>query len=296
MKKQLVIVPDDHYHKKINSTFLVYEIENGSLIHESPYNSDLNCVDLLGQGRPTFRPYGVTSDEEYLYIVSHKKLGKYNKKTFDYCGLVDIPLYVNTHQVLKNDNIFYVTHTSVNNIGIHGENDTFFNVDTLNCGEKPVSPSHAESVDKFHVNSICDYGGKIYFCLNNLGVYPSQFGYFDKSTYESKILTSAGNCCHDIQIINNKLYTLSTGTGEIIEIDLDNMQTFRYNVVNPQTTYLRGMDIFEENIIFACSNRYSDEMLPINNCFVATFNITDKTISKKFSVNHAEVIARIKVI
>ena len=289
----IIIVPDDHYHKKDNYTFLVYDL-NGELLHKSPYNPELDCVELQGQGRPTFRPFGVTFDDEYLYVASHKKLGKYKKNTFEFYGLVDVPMYINTHQITKDDDNFYIAHTAVNAIGIHGKINTYFDVETLLCVEKPPEPNHVNNLDTIHVNTVTDHDGKIYFCLHNLGKVPSQFGYFDKTTYESKIIASAGFCCHDVQIINNGLYALSSETGEIIEIEISTGQVTTHKVVNPSKTFLRGMDISDGKIIFCASNRYSDGVIPMNNCFVSTFDTTTKGIKRLFTIGEADVIVCMK--
>jgi hypothetical protein len=295
-KKLLIVVPDDHYHKKQNYTFLVYDFESGKLLHRSPYNEDLDCKELQGQRRPTFRPYGITCDDDYLYIASHKKLAKYNKKTFEYCGLVDIPMYVNTHRMLKSGEEFYVTHTSVNVIGVHGKTDTFFDAETLQCVNKPPHPEHAEEKDTVHVNSLTEHNGKIYFCLHNLDRKPSQFGYFDKSTYESEIFASVGGCCHDVRIINNTLYSLSSITGEIIEIDLTTFDTKKYKVVKRLRTFLRGMDVIGDKLIFVGSNHYSDGVIEMNNCFVANFDTKTKQTKRISNINHADIVNCIKII
>jgi hypothetical protein len=295
-KKILIVVPDDHYYKKDNYTFLAYDFESGKLIHKIPYNAELDCKDLEGQRRPTFRPYGVTSDDDYIYIASHKKLAKYNKRTFEYCGLVDIPMYVNTHRLLKSGEDFYVTHTSVNTLGIHGKTNKYFNVSSFDWVETPEQPDNAESHDTTHLNSLVEHEGKIYFCLNNLGLKLSEFGYLDKTTLEYKIIASAGVGCHDLQIIDNKLYTLSTGTGHIIEIDLSTGETTESKVVKKLKTYLRGMDVIDGKIIFIGSNHYSSGVMVMNNCFVASFDVTTKETKRLFNINHADTVACMKII
>lgn len=292
----IVVVPDDHGHKKDNFTFLVYDFD-GKLIYESPYNEELNCQELIGQGRPTFRPFGVSSDKDYLYIASHKKLARYDKKTFKFYGLIDVPMYINTHQILVVNNIFYICHTAVNVIGIHDKtNDAYFDVSTLKLVEQPLPPSHVKSYDTIHVNAITEHDGKIYFCLHNRGKKPSEFGYFDKITFESKIIASAGLCCHEVQILNNTLYALSSETGEIIEIDLVTEQPVTYKVSDPNKTFLRGMDILEDKIIFCGSNRYSDDIRYLSNCFVARFDPLTKNVNSQFYINNADIINSMRIL
>lgn len=292
----IVIVPDDHRHKKDNSTFFVFDLD-GNLIHESKNNPELNCEELAGQGRPIFRPFGIASDEDYLYIASHKKLGKYNKKTFEFLGIIDIPMYINTHQILKSGEDFYVVHTAVNTIGIHSKmNSLYFDVSQLKLVDKPLPPDNAENHDIIHVNAITEHNGRIYFCLHNLGKIPSQFGYFDKATYESKIIASAGLCCHDVQILNNTLYALSSDTGEIIEIDLDTEIPVTYKISNSDKTFLRGLDILDNKLIFCGSNRYTDDAIPMNNCYISIFDPLTKTVKRQFNIGEIDTVVCIKLI
>lgn len=294
--KNLIIVPDDHYHKTENFTFLVYDADSGELKHKIPKNNDLNCEELEGQGRPTFRPFGITTDDDYLYVASNKKLGKYDKNSFEYIGLVDIPMYINTHQILKDNDIFYVTHTAVNLIGIHNTENKYFDVASLQFVERPVDPLRVNEYDINHVNSLVEYDNKIYFCLHNLNTKPSEFGYFEKHTYESKIIASAGSCCHDIQILNGKLYSLSSHTGDIIEIDLSDNKTKIYKVVDGNKTFLRGMDILDNKIVFVASNLYSDGEMFMGNCFVGEFDTVTKKSNRKFNIPESDIVVCMKVI
>lgn len=295
-EKNLIVVPDDHYHKSENYTFLVYDVDSGELKYKIPENRELNCEELAGQGRPTFRPYGLTTDENFLYVASNKKLGKYNKKSFEYLGLVDVPMYINTHQILKTENTFYISHTAVNVIGIHGKDNKYFDVGTLKLVEKPNDPLGAETQDESHINSLFEHDNKIYFCLHNLDKKPSEFGYFDKETYESKIIAQAGSCCHEIRIVNNKLYSLSSQTGHIVEIDLSDNQVNLYKMVDSNKTFLRGMDVLDDTIIFAGSNRYSDGPIHMNNCFIASFDVHTKKAIKKFNIRDADIIKSLRLV
>jgi hypothetical protein len=251
---------------------------------------------LASKGRPIFRPFGIATDDDFLYIASHKKLGKYDKTTFEFIGLVNIPMYINTHQVLKSDDTFYVTHTATNSIGIHGKTDLYFDVETLKCVDKPMDPSNADTHDSYHVNSICEYGDKIYFCLHNLNKIPSQFGYFDKNTHESKIIASGGYCSHDVQILNDMLYSLSSGTGEIVEVDLITGHVSLYKVADSNKTFLRGMDLLNGKLIFSGSNLYSSGTMYMNNCYVSSFDPLTKEVDRQFSIMDSDIVTCMKII
>ena len=294
---RLVITPDDDSYNVNRPTFLVYDSVSKELVHTCNKLEELNAVEMTGQGRPTFRPYGIASDEDYLYVVSHNKLGKFNKETYEFLGLVDVPLFVNTHKIMRYRDSIYVTNTSNNTIGIHNlENRThkFFDVRTFKLTNDVATPANAESHDTTHVNSLYADGNKIYFSLNNLNRRSSQLGYFNADTFESEIVAEAGLRTHGVQVLNNKLYSLSSGTGEIVEVDLDTKDVALYKVVNSAKTYLRGLDVLDGNLVFCGSNTYSEERtIYMNNCFVAQFDVKAKVL---MNINAAYIIADMKVL
>ena len=119
---------------------------------------------------------------------------------------------------------------------------------------------------------------------------------FDKITYESSIIASAGICCHEVKILNNTLYALSSETGEIIEIDLVTKQPVTYKISDPNKTFLRGLDILDNTVIFCGSNRYTDDVIPMNNCFVAKFDPVTKTTKRQFNMYNVDTVVCIKLI
>ena len=296
----LIITPDDDSYDVNSPTFLAYGTKSKELLYTRPKQAELNSEELAGQGRPTFRPFGIASDEQFLYVVSHNKLGRFDKNNFEFCALVDVPLFINTHEMVVHNHIIYVANTSNDTIGIYDlktKEPKFFSVVKFNTTAEAPIPDNVESHDGAHVNSLCYHDNKIYFCLHHLDRRDSQLGYFDINTYETQIVAEAGRCNHGVQVLNNKLYSLSTGTGEVIEVDLVTRDVTRYKVVDSTKTFLRGLDILDGDIVFGGSNTYSEERtIYMNNCFAATFNVATKKASVLMQFDEAYIISDMKVI
>jgi hypothetical protein len=126
---RIVITPDDDSYDVNSPTFLVYE--NGKLIHTCPKLSELNSEEVANQGRPTFRPFGIVSDKQFLYVVSHNKLGRFNKDNYEFIDLIDVPLFINTHEMAAHDGVLYVANTSNDTIGIYNIKRTTISFLTL---------------------------------------------------------------------------------------------------------------------------------------------------------------------
>lgn len=296
----LIITPDDDSYDVNSPTFLVYDTESKALVHTSPKLPELYAEEFAGQGRPTFRPFGIASDEQYLYVASHNKLGRFNKDNYAFVDLIDVPLFINTHEMAINNGVMYVANTSNDTIGIYDIKlgySCFFNVNTFVCSDTAPTPDHVGSHDAAHINSLCYHDDKIYFCLHNLNQRTSQLGCFDINTFQAEIIAEAGYCAHGVQVLNGKLYSLSTGTGEVIEVNLDTKGVRLYKVVDSTKTFLRGLDILDGSIIFGGSNTYSEERtIYMNNCFVAQFDAATKKANVLINVKDAYIISDMKVL
>jgi hypothetical protein len=295
--ERLIVTPDDDGYNPNSPTFLVYDAKSKALLYTCPRLPELDSPELAGQGRPTFRPFGITSDEAHLYIASHDRLAKFDKNTYQFLGLVDVPLFINTHEIVMHNSKLYVANTSNDTIGIYTDSlCLFFNVTDFTVSPHAPTPDNVGSHDGAHVNSLCYHEGKIYFCLHYLDRRDSQLGYFDVNTLEAHIVAEAGRCAHGVQVLNGKLYSLSTGTGEIIEVDLSTKDVTLYKVVDSSKTFLRGLDVLDGSIIFGGSNTYSEERtIYMNNCFVATFDAAKKArVLMQF--DEAYIISDMKVI
>lgn len=292
---KLLITPDDAAFKSEHYSFLVYDLENKQLIHKKEKINELDCLHLQGQGRHTFRPFGIECNDEYIYIASNDRLGVFDKHTFEFISLIDVPLYVNTHQILINNDTLYTCNTSVDSIGIYNQQNKQFNLTTFEVGDCLPTPQNVESNDKKHVNSLCAYEGKIYFCLHNLNESMSKFGYFDESSFECIIIANAGYCCHGIKIIDNILYSLSSGTGDIVEINLTNNEVKYHPYVDPKNIFLRGLDVAGDYLVFGCSNNHNNEPKE-NNCFISLYNTKTNEINRVLGLPDIYVITDLKIV
>jgi len=292
----LIITPDDDGYNPNNPTFLVYDTESKKLVHTCPKLSALDSAEVAGQGRPTFRPFGIASDGEYLYIASNNKLAKFHN--YEFVGLVDMPLYVNTHELVAYGDTIFAANTANDTIGIYdGDTCLFFDVRTFSASQIAPIPSDVGSHDGVHVNSLSLHEDKLYFCLHHLNRRTSQLGRFDINTLEGEIMGEGGYCAHGVQVFNDKLYSLSSGTGEVIEVCLSTGGVALYKVVDSSKTFLRGLDILDGKLVFGGSNTYSDDRtIYMNNCFAAEFDTETKKAKPLMYFNEAYIISDMKVL
>jgi hypothetical protein len=302
---KLIITPDDRGYKEEVFTFLAYDIEKKTLLHKHPKIDELDCLNLKNQGRSTFRPFGITYDDN-IQIVSHDRVAEFDSLDYSFLGTIDVPLFVNTHQILKSGHILYATNTSNDTIGIYnlvtGDNKFLSVIDFQVLNEAPM-PLDAYSHDKCHVNSIYEHDDKIYFCLHNLGKKISQFGYFDKGTLKGELIGEAGYSAHNIVIINNHLYSLSSGTGEVVEINLETKNINKVRIVNEETTFLRGLDVYENKLFIGCSNSHNsydketnEKLIYKNNCYIMLLDTMTGNIERYMNIPDAYVITDLRIV
>jgi hypothetical protein len=302
---KLIITPDDHGYKEEVFTFLAYDIEKKTLLHKHTKIDELDCLNLANQGRSTFRPFGITYDDN-IQIVSHDRVAEFDSLDYSFLGTIDVPLFVNTHQILKSGNILYATNTSNDTIGIYdlltGENKFLSVIDFQVLNEVPM-PLDAYSHDNRHINSIYEHENKIYFCLHNLGKTMSQFGYFDKDTLKGELIAEAGYSAHNIVVINNHLYSLSSGTGEIIEINLETKNINKVRIVNEERTFLRGLDVYQNKLFIGCSNNHGTydketnrKIIYEDNCYIMLLDTMTGNIERYMNIPDAYVITDLRIV
>jgi hypothetical protein len=265
----------------ISSDDQIVTYNQNKIIHQS-VQSEIDCKHLEGKGRPTYRPFGLALDHNNYYVASNDKLGKFNKQTNEFESLVDVPLFINTHQIIKDDDTLYACNTSTDTIGIYQLNrkhNVFFDVNTLSIIDKPSKPLNVNEKDTRHINSLFDDGTNIWFCLHNKGLQPSQYGFFNKNTFQAQIVYASGFAGHGIIIKDNFLYTLSTGTGEFIAVDLNTKKENRYKVADSNTTFLRGLIYTNGKFLIGCSVNFKTPN-PIKHSYIAEVDIIAGTLKK----------------
>jgi hypothetical protein len=279
--------------------FLVIDLETNKEIHRQGKTKELDAPQLKNQGRPTYRPFGIDVDDQYIYVASNSKLAQFDKNTYEYIKNINIPMMVNTHQIIKDGDVFYICHTAIDTIGIHDAKNKlnrFVNVNLLNKVDIYNTPESADQLDSRHLNSLYDGGDKVYFCRHNKNITESDFGYIDKKTLEAKLIAKAGRCCHGIRFYDGYMYTLSTGTGEILEINLEDQSFKSYKLVDSKNTFLRGLDIVSDKIIIGCSvNFKNDTKDNVNLSYIIVADLKSK-IHNKFVLPGIKFINDLKVL
>ena len=99
-------------------SFYVLDIKTKDIVYKKTKQKELSSLPPE-KGRPLFRPFGITTDDKFIYLASNDRIGMFNKSTFGFVKLLDIPAFINTHQIIKHDNFLFICHTAINCIGIH---------------------------------------------------------------------------------------------------------------------------------------------------------------------------------
>lgn len=281
---RIIITPEDH-------DFVVYDLEQEELVHIGGRSEPLDNPALQGLGRNTFRPFGIAQDQNHIYIASNDRLGQFNKESFEFVKLIDYPLWINTHQIefdVANETL-YTCNTAIDTIGIyHPDYQKQLSINYMNVVEQKLKPRYADELDSRHVNTLHNTKDRVYFVRHNRNVVASDIGFFDKGTLEPRILISGGRCCHGIQIIENVLYTLSTQSGELLRIDLKTLNVEKFKLVDPDKTFLRGLDYADGKLVVGCSVNFKSNTED-KSCYIIVIDM--ENISYK---NH--ILDGIKVI
>lgn len=254
----LVLLTADRYSfqdKKF--TFFIYDLNSNQIIYKAPYQKELDCPDLIGQGRSTFRPFGITTSKEYIFISSNKKIGVFDKQTFNFLGVLCDNGVINTHQILYHKEHIYRTNTSSNSISkvnINTSSQTHFCLLTNTPIKNITTPENYNSHDKLHLNSLGYYDKELYIISHNLGN-PSELNKIDLNLTKSKKLNNKiGICNHDLNLYNSTFISLSTGTYNISVINLidNSIKTLPFQPLKEM--FLRGSFIKQNYLYFIGNN------------------------------------------
>jgi len=214
-----VIITGDKYGENTGPSFVSYNLD--FKVQDIIYTPELNDTQYEGCGRETHRPFGITSDDTYLYVVSHSKMAKYNLEDLTYAGLLDIPLYLNTHQILYVKDMMITCNSSNDTLGFHyigNPNNTvetkYFDISTQQWSEHCKIVGDCNVCDKLHVNSLFYKDNELYFCCHNKGEKNSDFYVMTLDNRDVTHYKECGYECHNI-IVDDDFYTLSSGTQEL---------------------------------------------------------------------------------
>lgn len=284
---QLVLTPD--YPNDPQFTFLVYDLESKRCVLKKEKNNNLDSINLADQGRHTFRPFGLYHYEDRIFVASNDKIAIYDSCSFEYKENLNVPLFINTHQILVQDNILYTCNTSTDTIGIHelDHNKSYFlDIRSYVISDSITPPKNAYSSDIHHINSLFYSNNRLYFCLHNKNRDLSEFAYLNLKDKKIVKIIKSGSCCHNIEIIDNVLYSLSTKTGQLLICDLNNLQIKHIDLVDSSIMFLRGMRAFNGDLLIGVFN-WRDQ----NNCFIIKYEIKTGKVSDYLKINDAYSIS-----
>tara|TARA_B100000287_G_C20594616_1_gene765637 strand:- start:41 stop:928 length:888 start_codon:yes stop_codon:yes gene_type:complete len=289
----MLLITTEH---KTQSSFILFDEEKCKIKKVVPYEKDLDS-HLENQNRPTFRPFGIAYDGDFIYVASNDRICSFDKKTFEYKKLITSSGRINTHHILYHNNFIYRCDTAVNCI-------TRIDLKTLeeihyDClFREKISPLtktiDAKQIDVLHINSISIYKDKLYVVAHCLGRRSSPSYSFtldlDLNNYENHI-DNLGFSVHDIIVLNNESYVLDTSSGNLVKFDSKKNKK-KYNIVNSNKWFLRGMTKKNKYLyIFAGPNHKTTKNLTKSKLII--FNLETKTFDKKY-IDNINIIHQVK--
>jgi hypothetical protein len=258
---------------------------DGRLSIVAPYQKELDDPKLVDSGRETFRPFGIGADKDHILVASNTRLGKFSKVDFSFCGLAEGAIsFTNTHEIWVDQDTTYITNTANDSIGAHKSGRTrFFSFKNLEYPTPVVVPPNAYKYDTKHINSVEATDRMLYVvALNDSGNDNSAIYFITKNNWKVVAKVELGNKCHGVRRVGNTLYTLSTGTGELLEFDLEGALT-AHNIVDPNKFFLRGLRYANGNLYFVASQNFGVDNPP-EECWLYVMNEKTKTVTAKHSL------------
>ncbi len=295
---KVVFTGDRHYFGDEFYTFYVYDTDAQKIVYRKEKIDDLEFRDFPLEDRPSFRPYGISQDADRLYVVCHAKVAMFDKSDFAYRGCVEnLRAFVNTHQILKTPDRLYVCNTSCDTLGVLEDGAMrYLDLKTYEVVDTVEAPTDVNKRDRLHVNSILEAGDDLYLLFTDksrkLG---GAIVCLDKNTFAEKYLIEVGKKLHNITIIGNTLYTLSTGTGELVELDLKSQAMEIYPLANPDEIYLRGMVNLDGNLLISFSRNFNAET-SMRFSYLKLFDTEEKFVTDNLIVNKVDILNNMQLL
>jgi hypothetical protein len=249
---------------------------------------ELDNPNLDTKGRASFCPFGITKDENIIYVSSHLKIGMFDAKTYEYLGLVEgVASNLNTHQILIDGDLMYICNTSNDSLGILNlktkENKYVMLKDDIENGfeikDSVVFQKNFYAEDMLHFNSLCQHKDSLFLLFSVRGLSSSKVLEISKKDYQPiQIIEDFGTFNHDIVVTDESIYSVSTHTGELIEY-CRKTQTFQRHLIcrNVVDWWPRGLKKIDDTIyVFVGENFKSTKKFQFN--IVREFDLIDKKI------------------
>jgi hypothetical protein len=274
-------------------TFICYEFE-GKKIKPTFYKERIDELGLFPQnvpGRAQFFPFGIAKNDEYIYVISHTKLARFDANTYEYLGIVEeCKTGVNSHQILFDEDdldVLYICNTSNDSLTIFNfktkENKYVLLKDTIDDPFEIVDKIDFKfdvyTDDKYHFNSICQHGDSLFLLFCYKGNTPAKIVEISKKDYQPlNIIEDVGFFNHDIIATDEYLYTLSTQTGELVEYNRKDKTINRHKAcIDAEFWWIRGMKKINNSIYFFIGENWKKfKTLPL--IVVREFDLETKNI------------------
>jgi hypothetical protein len=118
---------------------------------------------------------------------------------------------------------------------------------------------------------------------------PSAIYVYDMNNFNIEgIIDGVGYLNHGLFVNNKSIYTLSTGTSELIEIDRNNFIMTSHKVAS-ESLFLRGMAYLDNYIYFGCTNNRS-MAFPYNFSFIRKYNILEGAVVNDLIMKDVKII------
>ena len=298
----ILLTPGKHFTKQpiATPTLYSYDTESETLSVLCDHEPTLDRKKLVGCKRDTFRPFGIALlDDGGVLVASHDVIGVFCLATGAFEGVVPgVIAFPNTHQIATSDGKIYIANSANDSLGIFDVNTKqtrFFDFKSFSITDTVVHVNDAESHDDQHINSVSVVDGRVYVVSHRLGKKMSSIYCFDQASFSLIWKKNAGYSSHNTAIVKDKLYTLSTETGDLVIIDLETFEKQTIHIVDFAHGFLRGLRASGTDLFFVSSINF-DNPNSKKECWLFCFDTITKKITKKFNLDPVLVVNDIAVI
>jgi outer membrane protein assembly factor BamB len=257
---KILITPDLVSYAEKGPTLFEFDTETKTTSEILAYKPELDCTWLDNCGRRTFRPFGIAQDENFIYVASNEHIGRFDKNTLEFAGLLEgATAFMNTHQLYISDNKMYIANSGNDSLGIYDfslKSTQYYDFNTFSLQDSVQRPKDVVEIDKLHINSVWVNNKIVYVVAHRLGAGMSSIFLFDQDTFELLWRVEAGYCSHNVLVHDGVLYTLSTDSGDLVAINLETSKKLTYTLVDTTHKFLRGLCLVGDSLYIGASMNF----------------------------------------
>ncbi|MDD5581030.1 MAG: hypothetical protein PHY16_17385 [Methylobacter sp.] len=194
------------------------------------------------------RPFGITWQQDELYVANHRQLLVFDKQ-LQYLRTLLIPLQINIHQLAYHEGWVWAVSPRTNSlIGIYLNSDSVaVEFDLLDQELYRYSPRHApEAEDKHHFNSLLWTGEYLFVAAHNFSRPSFINAYKGATCLLDYVLPDTGSCIHGLAFLDDELFWIGTLENEI-------RSSHGYTLALSKPGYPRGFAMTPDHFIVATS-------------------------------------------